>query len=382
MRFYEFKFTDKPILNEGARIQHAEDIIFWEGSKGAARALESLKSLEKGKHKDVTIKWDGSPAIIFGRDQDGNFILTDKSGFTAKGYDGKSTSARDLEKMLLNRKLSKGLEPEDSYRQFAGNMRDIFDEYEKATPADHVGFFKGDLLYFNTPLEANGVFVFKPNVVKYTVDANSKLGQQIAVSKSAVVVHNEIDINGTEKPLTIDPAQYFIGTEVLIVPPVTVDKAPQIEDARIKQLQQEVSKNSASIDKLLDSNNLTVLKLADFPKILYTYLNSKVDTGMQNLGEDFLDWLANSKVSSAKQKRIVEYVAQNKNGFTALWSIVEGIQTIKDDVINQFDNQKTGVSASINDQQGGEGYVLAHPEGAIKLVNRAGFTAANRAMER
>ena len=103
---------------------------------------------------------------------------------------------------------------------------------------------------------------------------------------------------------------------------------------------------------------------------------------MQNLGEDFLDWLATSKVSSAKQKRIVEYVAQNKNGFTALWSIVEGIQAIKDDVINQFDNQKTGVSASINNQQGGEGYVLAHPEGAIKLVNRAGFTAANRAMER
>ena len=382
MRFYEFRITDKPILNEGARIQHAEDIVFWEGSKGAARALESLKSLEKGKHKDVTIKWDGSPAIIFGRDQDGNFILTDKSGFTAKGYDGKSTSAKDLEKMLLNRKLSKGLEPEDSYRQFAGNMRDIFDEYEKATPKDHVGFFKGDLLYFNTPLEANGVFVFKPNVVKYTVNANSKLGQQIAVSKSAVVVHNEIDIDGTEKPLTIDPAQYFIGTEVLIVPPVTVDKAPQIEDARIKQLQQEVSKNAAGIDKLLDTNNLTVLKLADFPMILYSYLNSKVDTGMQNLGEDFLDWLATSKVSSAKQKRIVEYVAQNKNGFTALWSIVEGIQAIKDDVINQFDNQKTGVSASINNQQGGEGYVLAHPEGAIKLVNRAGFTAANRAMER
>ena len=379
MRFFEFK----QIIKEAeARIQHAEDIIFWEGSKGAARALESLKSLEKGKHKDVTIKWDGSPAIIFGRDQDGNFILTDKSGFTAKGYDGKSTSAKDLEKMLLNRKLSKRLEPEDSYRQFAGNMRDIFDEYEKATPKDHVGFFKGDLLYFNTPLEANGVFVFKPNVVKYTVNANSKLGQQIAVSKSAVVVHNEIDIDGTEKPLTIDPAQYFIGTEVLIVPPVTVDKAPQIEDARIKQLQQEVSKNAAGIDKLLDTNNLTVLKLADFPKILYTYLNSKVDTGMQNLGEDFLDWLANSKVSSAKQKRIVEYVAQNKNGFTALWSIVEGIQAIKDDVINQFDNQKTGVFASINNQQGGEGYVLAHPKGAIKLVNRAGFTAANRAMER
>lgn len=382
MRFFEFYQPSSTPLMEGARIQHAEDIIFWEGSKGAARAIESLKSLEQGKHKDVTIKWDGSPAIIFGRNQDGSFVLTDKSGFTAKGYDGKSTSAKDLEKMLLNRKLSKGQEPEDSYRQFAGNMRDIFDEYEKATPKDHVGFFKGDLLFFNTPLEANGVFVFQPNVVKYTVDAASELGKQIAISKSAVVIHNELDTDGTEKPLAIDPKQYFIGTEVLVVPPVTVETAPQIEDARIKKLQEQVSQYANAIDKLLDATSLASLKLSDFPQILYTYLNSKVDTGMQNLGNDFLDWLKNSKVSGAKQKRIFDYIAENKNGFDAIWMIVEGIQAVKDDVINQFDNQKATVSASINDTQGGEGYVLAHPEGAIKLVNRAGFTAANRAMER
>lgn len=382
MRFFEFYQPSSTPLMEGARIQHAEDIIFWEGAKGAARAIESLKSLEQGKHKDVTIKWDGSPAIIFGRNQDGSFVLTDKSGFTAKGYDGKSTSAKDLEKMLLNRKLSKGQEPEDSYRQFAGNMRDIFDEYEKATPKDHVGFFKGDLLFFNTPLEANGVFVFQPNVVKYTVDAASELGKQIAISKSAVVIHNELDTDGTEKPLAIDPKQYFIGTEVLVVPPVTVETAPQIEDARIKKLQEQVSQYANAIDKLLDATSLASLKLSDFPQILYTYLNSKVDTGMQNLGNDFLDWLKNSKVSGAKQKRIFDYIAENKNGFDAIWMIVEGIQAVKDDVINQFDNQKATVSASINDTQGGEGYVLAHPEGAIKLVNRAGFTAANRAMER
>ena len=62
MRFYEFS-----ILKEAeARIHHAEDVVFWEGSRGAVRAVESLKQLEQGGHKDVTIKWDGSPAIIFG----------------------------------------------------------------------------------------------------------------------------------------------------------------------------------------------------------------------------------------------------------------------------------------------------------------------------
>ncbi len=86
MRFFEFKQIVKEME---ARIQHAEDIIFWEGSAGAKRALQSLANMAKGGHKDVTIKWDGSPAVIFGRDADGKFVFTDKSGFSAKGYDGK-----------------------------------------------------------------------------------------------------------------------------------------------------------------------------------------------------------------------------------------------------------------------------------------------------
>ena len=48
MRLWEFK---QP-LTEAARIQHAEDIVFWEGSKGATRALQSLRNLDQGGHKD------------------------------------------------------------------------------------------------------------------------------------------------------------------------------------------------------------------------------------------------------------------------------------------------------------------------------------------
>ena len=104
MRLNEFT-PIKTTLNEAdARIQHVEDIVFWEGTAGAARALESIRNFEKGGYNDVTIKWDGSPAIIFGRNNAGEFILTDKSGFTAKGYDGKSKNANDLENMLLGRR--------------------------------------------------------------------------------------------------------------------------------------------------------------------------------------------------------------------------------------------------------------------------------------
>ena len=48
----------------------------------------------------------------------------------------------------------------------------------------------------------------------------------------------------------------------------------------------------------------------------------------------------------------------------------------------KFDSQGGDVKQSIGDQPGGEGYVLAHPKGDIKLVPRKTFSAANRAVER
>ena len=381
MRYSEFKLVESKIfLKEAeARIQHAEDIVFWEGSRGAIRALESLKSLEQGKHTDVTIKWDGSPAIIFGRDENGEFILTDKSGFGAKGYDGKSKSGEELEQMFLNRSGGKNRE-NPGYVAFAGNMRSIFDLYERATPKDFRGFLKGDLLYYNTPPVKDNNYVFKPNLVEYAVDVDSDLGKRIGQSKSGVVVHRFVDENGNESavPQGID----FQGNDVLIFPSVTVERAPEIDDEDINQLKAVVSKNAGDIDRLLDKAALTELKISDFAQVLYTYTNSKVDTGMENLGADFFNWMANSKLSANKQKNIAAHIQNNQAGFDAIWQVVSGIMQIKDKVIAQFDAHDATVKSSINGQGGGEGYVLAHPQGDIKLVPRETFTKANRAVQR
>lgn len=382
MRYRDFKLVESRVfLKEAeARIQHAEDIVFWEGSRGAIRALESLKKLEQGGHQDVTIKWDGSPAIIFGRNEDGEFILTDKSGFGAKGYDGKSKSGEELEQMFLNRSGGKNRE-NPGYVAFAGNMRSIFDLYERATPQDFRGFLKGDLLYYNTPQVKNNNYTFKPNIVEYAVDVNSDLGKRIGQSKTGVVVHRYIDANGNES--AVPPGIDFQGNDVLIFPSVTVQKAPQIDDEDINQLKATVAKNASAIDSLLDKTALTELKISDFAQILYTYTNSKVDTGLENLGADFFDWLSKSKLTLQKQNRIVEYIKANEAGFNALWQIVTGIMQIKDKVISQFDSHDAEVKANIPGHgEGGEGYVLAHPQGDIKLVPREFFTRANRAVQR
>ena len=390
MRFNEFKQTTRRSLTEGARIEHLEDLVFRElpPSKGANRALQSLINLEKGGHKDVTVKWDGSPAIIFGRDQDGNFILTDKSGFTAGKYDGKSKSAKELQQMLMNRPGASNPDPKkaESYKQFAANMADIFDEYEKATPKDYRGFFKGDLLYFNTPVAEGGDYVFKPNIVEYRVAQNSELGKKIGQSKTGIVIHLEVDAEGREGPLK--NADVLEGKEVLVIPPVVVSDAPKIDDTSVKELKAIISKDAAAMDKLLDINTLTQLKLKGLPEVFYAYMNSKVDTGLENLGGDFLEWIkVRKQLSETAKKKIAEYVGNNQQGFNAIWEVVAKIQQVKDDVIAQLDSQpgvpvRQSMSSKDDSVEGGEGYVLAHPQGSIKFVPRKTFSKFNRAVER
>lgn len=393
MRYSDFKIVEnvEHLYEADARIQHAEDLIFFQGSKGAIRTLEALKSMEQGGQENVTVKWDGSPAIIFGRNENGEFILTDKSGFTAKGYDGRAKSAEALQKMLMARPGARNPDPKkaEGYARLASNMRDIFDEYEKAVPKDFLGYLKGDLLYFNTPEVIDNKFVFTPNIVTYRVDVNSDLGKQIAQSKTGIVVHRLMDENGQEGPVPNN--LQFIGTEVLLFPSVTVQQPAEIDDEDINALKASVSKFGASIDKLLDKPTLMQLKMTDLSTIFYTYMNSKVDTGLTNLGQDFLEWMKTSKISGVKQTRIIDHISQNQQAFNAMWDIVSGILLVKDKIIKQFDSHDSTVKADIGPHgpvtpdahgDGGEGYVLAHPEGDIKLVPRAYFTKANRSVQR
>ena len=375
-------------LKEGARIDHAEDIIFWEGSKGAIRALESLKQMEQGGHTNVTVKWDGSPALVFGRNENGEFILTDKSGFVKKGGVERATSADDLANNLLNR--SGGANKEDPKRiAFATNMKQIFSQYERATPKDFRGYLMGDLLYYNTPEIIDGKYTFTPNIVTYKVDVNSDLGKRISQSKTGIVVHRLLDEQGNQSPVPQDLQMQ--GTEVMIFPSVTVSKPAQIDDEDINQLKATVAQHAQAIDTMLNVNTLTQMQMKDLPQIFYTYLNSKVDSGLANIGADFLQWIKTSKVSAKKQQKIAEYLGQNKQAFDAMWKVVSGIMTIKDKVINQFDSHDADVTSEIGDHgpvsqdahaAGGEGYVLAHPGGDIKLVPRASFTKANRSIQR
>ena len=370
-------------INEGARIQHIEDLVFFEGSRGAMRAVASLRNMAKGGHKDVTIKWDGSPAVIFGRDENGEFIFTDKGGFGKVGGKGRAKSPDELKAELLGR--SGGKNKDDPKRiAFANNMAEVFTVFEKAVPRNFQGFFKGDLLYYRTPKVIENNFVFKPNPggVEYAVDVSSDLGKRIARSKTAVVIHRMVDIDGSESPLK--DIGMFEGNDLLVVPPMSVETPPEVPNAEVERLAKIIKNDSADLDSLLDKGKLQSMKLSNFSDILYNYVNQSVDRGtLDSLGRDFMSWLMNhEKISGVKKEKIAQYIKQNMKAFQSLWEVVSGIMKVKNNIISQLDSQASSVKATTAGKPGGEGYVLAHPGGDMKLVNRAGFTAANRAVQR
>jgi hypothetical protein len=380
MKLVEFKTVTGrcDILLEDARIHHLEDFVLWDGSQGAREAVTALSNINKNL-KSVTIKWDGAVGVIFGRNPNGEFIFTDKAGFVAKGYDGRVTNADDLGAMIQNR--AKDVSKAEDYKIFADKMKSVFPVVQAATPEDLEGYYKADILYFSQPQLQNNVYKFKPNVVTYSVKADSVLGKKIARSEVGIVIHSKINEQGVTQPMSEDLG--FRGSKLLVVPPVTVSEPVTVDDAALDQVKALLSQHSQDIDSVLDRNKLSVMKVSDFAQILYTYVNNKVLKGESDLGRDFVKWLTmTSAVSRNKQGKIVDYVKQEVKGFNALWKVFVGIQMAKDAVIRQLDSQQSDVTASMNDQPGGEGYVVQTAKGPIKLVNRAGFSKQNFQLNR
>jgi hypothetical protein len=364
--------ADPRHLNEGpgnARIQHVEDHAIWDGVSGGKKAIAKIASLAQQPTR-TTIKWDGSPAVIFGRNEAGEFVLTDKAGFGAVGYDGKVTNAKDLEAMFLKR----GKEAPDAKRKaFARDMRNVWDNFEAAVPEDFRGYVAGDLLYYNTPALVDGRFDFTPNTTRYSVDPNSEIGQQIAQSTTGVVLHKSIGLDGSTGPVDVS---VFNPGKLLVMPPAVVTQSPKINLRGLDSLNKYLTPD---IDQMLSPP--AELKMTNFRDMIYTYVNNKTKAGtLDTLGQDFPEWVqANDKVSAGKKQRVIDYIMQHKKAFAKLFKFMTAIMDVKEKIIDELDQQEADIVAYTDGKRGGEGYVV---DGDTKLVNRRTFTAANMNRER
>ena len=354
-------------------IEHLEDLVFRNGSEGIKRALDIVRHTAADTGRTTTVKWDGKPALVFGRDAEGTFVLTDVAGFTARGYDGLFTSPRQVRQHLAARDADARAQGRPATR--VETLAPIYDQLwsmlDAAVPKTYQGFVQGDLLYTSTPQLEAGNYVFTPNTVTYRIPAASDMGQRIGASDVGIAMHTRYAEPGAPKE-PLGRVEFNSVPGLLLLEPTYAKENVRPNTELVQQLRAVYNGQGAAIDQLFDPAELRALQITDLPKLCVDYINSRVGTGFDNLLANLGPWLQ-QRVTAKKFNNIVEYLTSprsNLSGMTAAFTAWALLHDIKMDILNQLDLQHPGQ----------EGWVMSTHAGMAKAVNRlaGGFTAANR----
>ena len=355
-------------------LEHLEDYVFRNGSAGIKKAMDIVRQTAADTRSTTTVKWDGKPALVFGRDTNGTFILTDVAGFAAKGYNGLFTSPRQVHDLLAARDAdarAKGLKA-TRIKELYPTYQTLWPLLDAAVPNNYQGFFQGDLLYTQTPPLVAGNYVFQPNEIEYKIPADSDVGKRIGANQVCIAMHTRYAEPGAPKE-PIGDFRFKPVEGLLLLEPVYAKKNVQPDSAAVQALDKIYTTNGAAIDQLFNPADLRSLKLTNLPVLCIDYINSRVGSNFDNLVDGFGDWLQATQTPS-KYANIFEYLTSPRSNVTAIekafeaWSL---LHDIKMGVLQQLDLQHPGQ----------EGWVMATPAGMGKAVNRTagGFTASNRA---
>lgn len=348
-------------LTEGARTPHPEDFIF----SGSADALNAVKGMVTAVRTPnaVSIKWDGSPAIIFGRRTvDGKFTMNYKEYIAEPG--GQVTSAEELYDYFVKNQKNVIV---------GQKLASVFNSIASTVPQGFQGFILGDLMWTEPLALEKGKYVFQanPHGVTYAIDAGSAIGKQIAGRQVGIAIHtygSDVE-KSRETPLVnkqplhgyggLTPTKYATiltstaGETFRLVEPVQLVKAAE----------NTIKKYGTIVDSFLSS--LTGASKST----LQTYYNKKITQQPVDA-----EWLR-SKLSS-KQFEIVN-AEDNRPALEGLNAIWTSIYQLKMALLDQLEPQVRGVEQYVGGQPKGEGFVINTPSGIIKLVNRGVFSAAN-----
>lgn len=353
-----------------ARTPHPEDSIF----SGKQEALSTVKNVSSivSKPQSVSIKWDGSPAIIFGRRAaDGLFTMNYKEYIAMPG--GQVTSAEELQKFYATHAKN---------TEVGNKLAAIFNAIATIVPKDFKGFVQGDLMW-DTPIKPfNGKFVFRPNPygVIYKVGVNTPLGQQIVGRPIGVAVHTYgTDIVAGKNPLTDKRSMNGLGGLLPTNQHITVLTGNMGHQFKLKTPVALVNSANAAIAKHGDVVQAFLDQIsATAAGVLQTYYNRKYTN--QPVDATWLE----TKLG-AKQFAIVS-APENKAALLGLDTIYAAIYKLKLAFLDQLEPQVKDVEQYVNTAPKGspdnlvpkgEGFNIDTPNGFVKLVNRGVFSAAN-----
>ena len=387
-------------------LEHLEDEIINYGVSGGRASinfLQSLRDMLSGSSRssiNMTVKWDGAPAIFAGIDpEDGKFFVAKKSVFN------------------VNPKLYKTNEEIDN--DLSGNLNSKFKiALKEFSKLGIKGVLQGDLMFTDdierTTIEGVVYYTFQPNTIVYAVPVDSDLGRVINKSKIGVVWHTTytgnslpdmkasfgVNISGLNKTSSVwmDDATYkdVSGRATF------TEKERAAVTAVLSQTGKTFQRiNAPMLKKFLDLQNSLTGTLVGAS--LKTYNNSKVRAGeiIKNPKQHavgYVKWVEMSiqkqidKVKSVAgkekykkiQKEYMREFSKHTNNLTQVITFQNLLVDAKMQIVKKLNSVKGLTDTFIKTSNGfkvtnPEGYVAIDRVGgkAVKLVDRMEFSFNN-----
>ena len=384
---------------KNTHMTHIEDKVLYGGVKGtrdAILALRSLRDMMRGQHSgNVSVKWDGAPAVFCGTDpRDGKFFVAKKGIFNKDPKVYKTEADID----------------EDTSGDLAMKLKVALKFFSRLGIK---GVIQGDLLFTKPDIKSEKIdgvdyLTFHPNTIVYAVKKNSKDAQEIRKAKVGVVWHTtytgdsfesmraSYGVDVTKLKKTGDVWQQDAMLRDLTNVATLSDKETSAVNKHLSQAGTLFNQIKSSTLRELENNQSLAQKIETFNN---TFVRSGAQIGdttqhvrnliafINNKYQKEIDTKKAEKGKQAwkdKQKDVMKFFSpENKKSLKAMFDLQKSIVSAKLLLINKLNsikNIKTFLKTT-------KGFRSTEPEGyvaidklagnAVKLVNRYEFSTNN-----
>ena len=396
----------KTYLSEAAsgkntHMTHIEDRVIYGGVKGAREAIFALRAMRdmlagtSSKNYDVTVKWDGAPAVFAGNDPtDGQFFVAKKGIFNKDPKVYKSHADIDA----------------DTSGDLNTKLKYAFDELKDIGIKDviqgDIMFTKGDVS--KESIDGEAYYTFQPNTIVYAVPVKSDLGKQIAKANLGVVWHTTykgkdfpsmkasygVNLKSLKKKSTVwyqDAGYRDITGKANLSAVETADVTEAL--SRAGKIFQKIASSTL---KQIESNPQLAQQLETFNNTLVRK-GERISSPTKHVN-DLISWFKGKfekerqKRKSAKGKEGVNkkeeelmlfFSKENKLNLRLVFELQNAIVDAKLLIINKLDKVKQ-LDTFVRTRNGfkvtgSEGFVAIDKttSGAVKLVDRLEFSTNN-----
>lgn len=381
-------------------MEHLEDRVLDLGAEGASQSLRFLDALGASlsgtaeKPYNITVKWDGAPAIFAGIEPESKkFFIGTKSVFNA------------------NPKLN--FTHDDINANHEGGLaQKLHVALDLLSTLGIEGVLQGDMMYTKDDLKkstAGGeeVITFQPNTIVYAVPTDSDLAKEILQSDMGIVFHTTY-----EGGPTLQDMKAKFGADIS-----KLNKNPKVwvQDANYRDVsgmatltKKETLEVKSLIDKakeIFTSNSESfdvVSNNEDVKTEVKVFNNSKVRGGtfIENPKKHAVEFIKyyhdkgmkkvdSVKSEKAKQEKMnqlnagIDYIKSNISAFTSVFQFMTYLVKAKNIIIKKLQQGESLTKTFIRTDDGlqattPEGFVaIDHDGAAVKLVDRLEFSTNN-----